>query len=62
MGVSVVATAPSDGSHLVAGNMTTTVSCSLLIPSKSTTDNSKDMVGMSIGKVVMDLTLDMVHH
>jgi hypothetical protein len=60
MGVSVVATAPSDGSHLVNGNMTTTVSCSLLIPSKSTTDHSQDMVGMSVGIVFMDLNLDMV--
>jgi hypothetical protein len=62
MGVSVVGTAPSDGSHLVAGNMTTTVSCSLLIPSRSTTDHSKDIQGMSIGIVTMHLTLDMVHH
>ena len=60
MGVSVVATAPSDGSQLVNGNMTTTVSCSLLIPSRSTTDHSKDMTGMSIGVVALDLTLDVM--
>jgi hypothetical protein len=62
MVVSVVATAPSDGSHLVAGNMTTTVSCSLLIPSTSTMDRRKDIAGMSIGVVTEDLTLEMVHH
>jgi hypothetical protein len=62
MGVSVVATAPSDGSHLVAGNMTTTVSCSLLIPSRSTTDHSKSMMGMSLGTVPMDHGLDIVDH
>ena len=59
MVVSVVATAPLDGSHgVVNGNMTTTVSCSLLIPSRSTTDHSKDIMGMSIGIVVMGLSLD----
>ena len=61
MGVSVVATAPSDGSPLVRGNMTTTVSCSLLIPSRSTTDHSKDIVDMSFGRVIMDHTLDLDH-
>ena len=62
MGVSVVATAPSDGSHLVNISMTTRVSSSHLIPSTSTTDQSKDMVGMSIGVVAMDLGLDKAHH
>ena len=62
MGVSVVATAPSDGSHLVPGNMTTRVSSSHLIPSTSTTDHTKDIMGMSVGIVAMDLTLDMVIH
>jgi hypothetical protein len=62
MGVSVEATAPSDGSHLVNGNMTTTVSCSLLIPSRNTTDHSKDMVGMSGGEIHMGLGLAMMDH
>jgi hypothetical protein len=59
MGVSVVATAPSDGSHLeVNGSMTTTVSSYLLIYSRSTTDHSKDIQGMFIRAVIMDLFLD----
>ena len=62
MGVSVVATAKLDGSHLVAGNMTTTVSFSLLIYSRSTTDHSKDIMGMSIGLVMKDLSLEIVIH
>jgi hypothetical protein len=62
MGVSVVATAPSGGSHLVTGNMTTTVSFSLLIYSRSTTDHSKDIQGMSVGLVMKDLGLEMVKH
>ena len=59
MGVFVVATAPSDGSQMVPGNMTTTVSCSLLIYSRSTTGHSNDIQGMSIGAVVRDLFLEM---
>ena len=62
MGVSVVATAPSDGSHLVNGNMTTIVSCSLLIPSRSITGHSKDIKGMSIGIVLMDHALEIADH
>ena len=61
MGVSVVDTAPSDGSHQVAGHMTTTVSCSLLIYSRSTTDHSKDK-SMSIGVLDMDLGLEVMEH
>jgi hypothetical protein len=61
MGVSVVATAPSDGSHLVTTNMTTKVSFSLLIYSRSTTDHTKDIKGMSIGVVVKDLGLEIKH-
>jgi len=55
---SVDATAPLDGIHLVIGNVTITVSCSLLIPSRSTTDSSKDTVGMSFGIEVMGHLLD----
>ena len=62
MGVSVAATAPSDGSHLVYGNMTTIVSCSLLIPSRSLTDHGKDIQGMSIGEMIMDLGLEKMDH
>jgi hypothetical protein len=63
MGVSVVATALSDGRHLlVAGNMTTTVSFSLLILSKSTTDQKKDIVGISFGEMILVLGLDTGDH
>ena len=62
MAVSVADTAPLDGSHLVNGNKTAPVSYSLSTPSKSTTDHSKDMVGMSIGAVIMHLGLDITHH
>jgi hypothetical protein len=58
MTASVVATAPLDGIHLVTGNVTITVSYSLLIPSRSTTDSSKDTVGISFGIEVMGHLLD----
>ena len=59
MTASVVATALLDGIHLVPGsNVTITVSCSLLIPSRSTTDSSKDTVGISFGIEVMGHLLD----
>jgi hypothetical protein len=58
MTASVVGTAPLDGIHLVTGNVTITVSYSLLIPSRSTTDSSKDTVGISFGIEVMGHLLD----
>jgi hypothetical protein len=58
MTASVVVTAPLDGIHLVTGNVTITVSYSLLIPSRSTTDSSKDTVGISFGIEVMGHLLD----
>ena len=60
MAVSVVATAPSDGSHLVIGNRTAPVSYSLSTPSKSTTDHSKDIAGISFGAVLMAHTLEIM--
>ena len=62
MDVSVVATAPSDGSQMVNGNMTTTVLYSHLIPSRSTMNRGQDKAVKSIGKVIMDHTLDMLDH
>ena len=60
MAVSVVAIAQSDGSqyYMVNFNMTTTVSCSLLITLRSITDQSKDIADMSCGIVIGDLTLE----
>ena len=58
----MVATAPSDGSHLATIKLTKTVSFFLLIPSRSTVNQSKDMVGMSLGAVNMGLGMDMVDH
>jgi hypothetical protein len=61
MGISVVDIAPSDGSHLEAGSVTTTVFFSLLIYSRSITHRRNKKV-MSIGKVIMDHTLDILDH
>jgi hypothetical protein len=58
----VVATAPSGGSQIVAINMTITVSSSLLIYSRSTTNHSQDTQGISIGQALMGLGSDRAIH
>jgi hypothetical protein len=59
MGVFVVATAQSDGSHMVNISLIITVSFSLLILSRSTTHHrEEDIKDISIGAKGMDLRLD----
>jgi hypothetical protein len=47
---------------MVNGNMTTTVSCSLLITSRRTTNHGMEIQGMSIGEMILELTLDKGHN
>ena len=62
MGVYVVDSAQSDGSQMVACNMTTTVSCSLLTLSRRITGQILGMMGIFIGAVATVLVLGVEHH